>query len=215
MKTKSVSFTPRSAERDSWGFWWRQDCQSDKTRSALGQCGLCCHDVTPDHSAIRLCSTDLEELIFTLDNSSGSRAKRAREPLNTRPVLALSDSLQHVYSCVTPIHLLTRIGRRRQCRWIRNRRGKPRSTGTRGVLVQIARRADLGHGYIYGMRGRKSNDAWLREPSPKSRCGVCGQCRDRFTSPPDARSTSTAGGHRSPSSAGCGVLSPDRQMAGR
>ena len=35
-------------------FWCRQDCRSDKTRSAPRRCGLCCHDVTPDHRGLRL-----------------------------------------------------------------------------------------------------------------------------------------------------------------
>ena len=35
------------------GFWCRQDCRSDKIRSAPRRCGLCCHDVTPDHRGIR------------------------------------------------------------------------------------------------------------------------------------------------------------------
>ena len=35
-------------------FWCREDCRSDKTRSALLRCGLSGHDVTPDHRGIRL-----------------------------------------------------------------------------------------------------------------------------------------------------------------
>ena len=81
-------------------FWCRQDCQSDKIRSAARRCGLCGHDVTPDHRGIRLpwdrnCELAFVDLLgqFDTDNHASRIVERlesqhrAQAPLHPAVVL--------------------------------------------------------------------------------------------------------------------------------